>query len=66
MKTKIPNKSIKNIRLSLIGTLKSGAPHALLKAPYAKRYMQKKTKTTSAIKIIKKQKSSALGKFEQS
>jgi len=33
------NKSIKNIRLSLIGTFKSGAPHALLKAPYAKRYI---------------------------
>jgi len=35
---KMPNKRIKNIRLSLIGTFKSGAPHALLKAPYAKRW----------------------------
>ncbi len=59
-------KAIKIVRYRSLGLFKSGAPHTLLKAPYANRYMQKKTKTTSAIKIIKKQKSSALGKFEQS
>jgi len=37
LKIKQPNKSIKNIRLSLIGTFKSGALASLLNAPYAKR-----------------------------
>lgn len=37
LKNKTHNKCMKNIRLSLIGTFKSGAPHALLKAPYANR-----------------------------
>jgi hypothetical protein len=32
------NKCIKNIRLSLIGTFKSGALASHLKAPYANRY----------------------------
>ena len=36
---KTPNKCIKTIRLPLIGTFKSGAPHTLLKAPYANRYI---------------------------
>ena len=37
IKCKTHNKSIKNIRLPLIGTFKSGALASLLNAPYAKR-----------------------------
>ena len=38
---KSANKQIKIVRLSLSGTFKSGAPHALLKAPYLSRYALK-------------------------
>ena len=38
---KTPNKCIKNIFSSLIGTFKRGALASLLKAPYANRYITK-------------------------
>ena len=48
----MPNKCIKIIRLSLIGTFKSGALASLLNAPYAKRYIQKRVTMKFHILLI--------------